>query len=403
MAPQWKASFINNHHAYGAIVTANKSEFDSHPEYYALVKGERKGSKLCISNTNVLPLAVKYAVEYFRKTPFSFCVSMEPTDGYGWCECVACTNMGSPSDRAVFLANTVARTLEKEYPDKYVGMLAYAQHAEPPKIAVHPRVVVSVATHLSGNIPVEKRLKGWGAAAKTLGIYDYYAVAQWHLSMPAKSLGANLPYLTNSIPLYHTLGARVMVAEAGDCWGPCGLGYYVASRLLWRVQDATNLAVTVDDFLNRSFGPAREPMREFYSVIDGSQAKPGTPDFFAERATRMYNSLLKARKLLKSQEQRSRVEDLLLYTRYVELVINNWRARDARPGENAEQATARKRTALEELIRWARKIQDTGMGHWVGVANVIEGAKTVDIGDVGAVTPQDIEAAWAAAQAFTRR
>ena len=39
-------------------------------------------------------------------------VSVDPSDGLGWCECEACAAMGSISDRAVTLANAVAQGLE---------------------------------------------------------------------------------------------------------------------------------------------------------------------------------------------------------------------------------------------------------------------------------------------------
>lgn len=410
---RWKASFINNHHAYGAIVDVNREAFTQHPEYFALVDGKRTGYKLCISNPAVPGLAIKYAQDYFKREPESFSVSMEPTDGYGWCECDACKALGSPSDRAVLLANAVAAALEKEYPDKYVGILAYAMHADPPTIPVHPRVVVSVATAMSGPVPVDERLKNWGARAKTLGIYDYYAVAQWHLSMPTKMEGSNLPYLSDSIPRFHALGARVMVAESGNCWGPCGLGFYLASRLLWHTVDAKNVNAIVEDFLTKAFGPAKEPMRTFYQVIDGSRQKQGTPAFFADRAKEMYAALLQARALVKTPEQRVRVEELLCYTRYAELMVAYWQAPATRLNDTPDAAAKRKAAALESLVRWAYKIRSTNMMHWEGFVNVTEGALTIDPTkppadrpdtrpeDLARVTPVDLASAWAAAAAFT--
>ncbi|MHB9107053.1 MAG: DUF4838 domain-containing protein [Armatimonadota bacterium] len=416
MPARWKASFIENSHAYGAIIEVNKEAFAQHPEYYALVKDKRAGSKLCIANPAVPPLAVKYALNYFARHPHSVCVSMEPSDGYGWCECDACQALGSPADRAVLLANAVAAALEQDYPDKYVGLLAYAMHADPPAVPAHPRVVVSVATQLSGNVPAEERLKGLGAKAKTLGIYEYYAITQWHLAMPAKAKGSNLLFLRESIPGFHALGARVMVAESGESWGPCGLGFYVASRLLWRTADAQHVDAIVEDFLDKAFGPAKEPMREFYRVIDGSQQKPGTPAFFAERAAKMYGALLRARVLVQTPEQRARVDSLALYTRYVELTVQNWQAQAAKPaGETAEDAARRKAAALERLVRWAYKINETGLAHWAGFVNVVNGAKAIDVrklpegkadgdpADLGRVTPKDIDEAWAAAEAFVRQ
>ena len=74
--------------------------------------------------------------------------------------------------------------------------------------------------------------------------------------MPGRARGGNLEYLTRTIPDFHAKGARFMSAESGDCWGPNGLGYYVASRMLWDVDEAGRIDDLVDDFLARAFGPA---------------------------------------------------------------------------------------------------------------------------------------------------
>src|SRR5690606_2429839 len=120
-----------------AIIQANKAAFEQHPEYYALVKGERKGSKLCISNPAVQQMAADYALSYFAKNPDQLSISMEPTDGYGWCKCENCAKLGNPEDRMIILANHVAKALEKDYADKYIGVLAYAHHALPSTVEAH--------------------------------------------------------------------------------------------------------------------------------------------------------------------------------------------------------------------------------------------------------------------------
>jgi hypothetical protein len=45
-----------------------------------------------------------------------------------------CAKLGSPSDRALTLANDVGEALEERYPGKYVAMYAYNFHQAPPSI-----------------------------------------------------------------------------------------------------------------------------------------------------------------------------------------------------------------------------------------------------------------------------
>ncbi len=386
---RWKRTLIQNQHNYGGIIQFHQATFAEHPEYYALVKDERKGSKLCISNPAVRELAASFARDYFAKHPDELSISMEPTDGYGWCECAACAALGSPANRMITLANHVARALEAEHGDKWIGVLAYAQHAEPPTLAVHDRVIVCCATNLSGKMPIEQRLAGWAQQAKTLGIYDYYAIPQWHVMMPGRMQGGNLEYLSHSIPTFHELGARLMVAEASDCWGPNGLGYYVASRLLWNPQEARQLNHLVDDFLARAFGPAAATMRPWYDLVDNSRnaqtvpaggAKPGSLAYFADRYARMYAILLTAEEQAQGQPAvRARLDHLLLYTRYVQLWCDHRRSAAAQPGEAAHAAAQRRAVALERLVRFAWRIRDTGMAHWAGFRGVTAGAGNVDL------------------------
>lgn len=131
---------LNTGHAYNSIIRHNKKTFKLHPEYYGLLKGKRKSSKLCTSNPGLRQLVSDYAVSNFKKYPTLDSISMDPSDGGGWCECLECVKLGSPSDRALLLANTVAAAVKKNFSGKRVGMYAYNQHSPPPSFDVHPNV-----------------------------------------------------------------------------------------------------------------------------------------------------------------------------------------------------------------------------------------------------------------------
>src|SRR5690606_8931991 len=124
-----------------------------------------------------------------------------------------------------------------------------------------------------------------------------------------------LDYLTATITRFHSKGAPFMNAESTDSWGSNGLGYYLASRLLWNPQEASRRDEIVNDFLDKSVGPAREPMAEWYQLIDGSNKPLASKDLVG----RMYRQLDKALQLTDDDTIRARIHDLVLYTRYVEL------------------------------------------------------------------------------------
>lgn len=316
-------------HAYDGIIRANAEAFREHPEYFALVNGERRlagtvdGSgniKFCISNPGLRQLVVDHAKRVMTAHPDRDSISMDPSDGGNWCECEPCAEMGSISDRVLLLANEVADAVNRlELGDKYVGIYAYGFHSPPPAIDVHPMVIVSAtAGFLRGGYTLEEIIRGWQARGATMGIYDYFSVMPWDWDMPGRARAANPSYMAESIPDFYAMGVRFHDAESSDNWGPNGLGYYVAARILWDLAEAERLDDIVDDFLTRAFGPATEPMRAFYRSIDGARR----PLLSRDLVGRMYRSLAEARRLAAGDAAvLGRLDDLALYTRYVEFKL----------------------------------------------------------------------------------
>jgi hypothetical protein len=340
---------LHTGHAYPGIVARNKAEFATHPEYKGLVAGERKGNQFCISNPNLRRLVVEDALRQLAAKPDSQSISLEPADGGGWCECDKCRAMGKVSDRALTLANEVAEAVTKKYGDKFVGMYAYSEHSPPPTIQVHPRVIISVATaFVRGGYTVDQLLTGWAKQGATLGIREYYSVNTWDRDLPGAARGANLTYLKTTIPHFHSLGARFLSAESSDNWGCNGLGYYLAARMMWDVNEAKRTDELVVDFLDKAFGSAKEPMAKFYQLIDGSK-KPLLSD---DLIGRMYRHLQEAKKRTDDPAIHRRLHDLTLYTRYVEHYFDYSTAK-------AED----RQNAFENLIKDTYRMRQTMMVH----------------------------------------
>ena len=344
---------LHSGHAYGGLISGLKKEFQAHPEYYALVNGERRPnpqSKMCIGNVELRKKIAAYQVEQFRKNPDRDSVSMDPSDGGGWCECDACKKLGSVSDRAVTLANEVAAAVNAEFPGKAVGMYAYAFHSPPPSIRVHPKVIISVATSfIKGGLTFNEIVEGWAKQGATIGIREYYSVNTWDRDLPGRARGGNLAYLARTIPDFHSRGGRYLSAESSDNWGPNGLGYYVASRLLWNVKDADKVNELVEDFLTRAFGPAKEAMRAFYDQIDASKPHPVADD----QLGRMFRALAEARKLAGNDAAiQARIDDLVLYCHYASLY-----------GQYADAGAKDRQKAFETMIRHAYRMRTTMLVH----------------------------------------
>ncbi len=344
---------LNTGHAYDGILARNKAEFARHPEYLGLVNGVRKSTKFCISNPGLRQLVVKDALEQLARKPDLDSVSVDPSDGLGWCECEQCQALGSISDRALTLANEVAAALAAKYDNRNVGMYAYSGHSPPPNIQGHPRVVVSVATgFIRGGFSVDQLLEGWSKKVATLGIREYLSVNTWDRDLPGAARGGNLNYLKTTIPHFHSRSVRFYSAESSDNWGPNGLGYYLAARMLWDVREADRINDLVLDFLDKAFGPAKEPMQQFYRLLDSGKGPLLSDDLLA----RMYRLLTEARGKTTDPAIRSRLDDLVLYTRYVELYSDY----SAAEGKDRQQA-------FEQLIRHAWRMRQSMMIHTMGL------------------------------------
>jgi hypothetical protein len=344
---------LNTGHAYDGILARNKKVFAEHPEYLGLVGGERKTTKFCISNPGLRKLVVADALAQFEKDPARDSVSVDPSDGGGWCECAECKKLGSVTDRALTLANDVAAAVHAKHPGRLVGMYAYSEHSPPPSITAHPNVVVSVATgFIRGGFTVDQLLDGWSKKAKTLGIREYYSVNTWDRDLPGAARGGRLNYLKQTIPHFHAKGAKFLSAESSDNWGPNGVGYFVAARLLWDVTEAGRVDALVAEFLENCFGGAKEPMAAFYKLLTADRPPPLCDDTVG----RMYRLLGEARAKTTDPAVLARLDDLTGYTRYVEL----WLDYSTASGP-ARQA------AFEALIRHAWKIRTSMMIHTKGL------------------------------------
>jgi len=210
-------------HAWQSIIRDNKATFDAHPEYLALVKGERRGPQFCVSSPAVRKISAQWALAQLRRRPELDMVSMETSDGSNHCECEACGKLGSISDRVFGLANEVAHAVADEFPGKMVGMYAYNDHCEPPSFALVPNVYVqSTAGFIRGRHTFDELMELWPKRCKNMGFYEYFSVWLWDFDRLPGGRGANVKLISERIRRYAALGATSLDCESGNNWGSGG-------------------------------------------------------------------------------------------------------------------------------------------------------------------------------------
>ncbi len=110
-----------------------KVYFEEHPEWFALIEGERKNrGQFCISNAEARRTYVDNVMEFVREHPQIDIFIALANDGLGWCECDACAAMGSVLNQYLRVFNELAVAMERYNPELIVQALFYVETATAP-------------------------------------------------------------------------------------------------------------------------------------------------------------------------------------------------------------------------------------------------------------------------------
>jgi len=269
---------------------------ESHPEYYALIRGkrvvpkknERARWKICHSNPDLPKLFAEWGMNHPDGKDF-FPVS--PNDGHNWCECAECLkldagqqakfdNLDDPlctSGRVFTLADRVARELEKRGSKQLVAVYAYSAHTDPPAILpkLHDQVLVAVARGISWKlVPKDEKkfndlMKLWSTRAKNILLRDYPGIGGWTGITPYPRLAARTVK-----ELYHTFRNFCGVDNCGDdsrsyaLWGPT---QYVLAHLLWAPEADTEKLL--DEYYGSGWPKSQKWVRAYFDYFEQRTAE----------------------------------------------------------------------------------------------------------------------------------
>lgn len=344
-------------HSYGAFVHRNRDEFKAHPEY---LTGEGENAKFDVSQPGLKELILRDVLKRLESGDITDCVSADPSDGGNWRED---SPLGSPSDQALTLANYLAENIRKTHPDTRVGMYAYNQHSPAPTFRVDPNVIISVATaFMRGGYTIDEIIQGWQEKGAQIGIREYSSTGIWARAMPGAARASDMEYIRTMIPKYYAMGARYHTDEVSQAWGPYGLGHYLITRILWDVKEADRLPDLLQDFYSRSFGNAQQEMQAYYEQFLFKSANPLLSD---DLIGRMYRQLAEALKKDLSAAETKRVEDFVLYSRFVELILAYKRA-DTTQQWDAYTDAAR----FGYRMRHSRMIDQNSATHYIPIRDL---------------------------------
>ena len=372
-----KITYLPFAHSFYELVPPDRY-FSSHPEYFALVGGRRRGERaqLCLTNADVLRLAIEQVEQWLGAHPDVSIVSVSQNDGGGWCECDPCRQViqeegGAVSGLALSFVNRVAERVAISHPDKRVDMLAYQETADPPaKARPLPNVQIrfcpinacqahSYRTCVY-NRPIRERLQQWSRIAPRLHVWQY-SVNFSHYLAPFP----NYDELISDIAILRRSGVSGLFIEGAVSTGggadDAELRSYLAARLLWKPDlDARQ---EIREFLDTVYGPAA-PLMWNYFVLRQQGVRHGqhlwidqnvdaaylTPDFLGHGRALLERASLKAN----TPASRRRIERHLLSIDYVETLRE--RRCSIQGSEYGEADPARVKYDTQKLVSGAEAL-----------------------------------------------
>ena len=254
--------------------------FDRHPEWFHMdAQGKRVKAPhavFCTSNREAKDYFTRNVIGYLDAHPEIQIFDFWPPDSAKWCQCPACTALGSPSDRQALLLAEVSAAVHKTRPDLRFETVAYAACVAPPtKAVMDPSVLVDFCPigqcfEVQINDPASdknaayaQQLRGWFRSFRgDISIYSYYRKYAW------RSLPNLIPhYIQNDLRFYRDLGVRGIssYAEPGD-WDSYELNHYVLGGLAWN-PDA-DVDAMIGEFARARFGAQAALGRKAYQVLE---------------------------------------------------------------------------------------------------------------------------------------
>lgn len=251
-----------------------------HPEWLALVNGERRRPHCCTSNKEFRD----YVVEQCLTNPMNkgkSIVSISPSDGYGFCECEKCRALDLPgtdytvaipnlSNRHWDYANYIAREVKKKNPELNVGMFAYTAYQKPPTNIdkLEDNLYVSFTFSAAYFVKSEEKenyyklIDGWKLKGVKIVGREYWGMHYW-LDLPyvfTKQIKDSMPYL-------YKRGLVAMYGEAQKNFATQGPNYYLASHMMWNPESDADKIL---DRYYKAFGPAGGHIINYYDTFENS-------------------------------------------------------------------------------------------------------------------------------------
>ncbi|MDO4608057.1 MAG: DUF4838 domain-containing protein [Clostridia bacterium] len=281
-------------HSFYALVPAFE-HYPAHPEYYALYEGERvagegKEWQLCLSNPDIVPIAIDNARKILKENPDKKILSVSQNDNWHHCQCEECQRIneeeGSPIGAIIRLTNKIAEALEPEFPDVMFEILPYG-YSRPANHKTRPRHNVNIRICASGTCMLhpydaceDKRLAPPRPdGTKTLFIEDLTAWSDIADRLYVWDYTSNFPLYPMPFPNWRVLKPNLQIMRDNNVRGVFeeanrarggGVDFnelrtYLLCKLMWNPD--CDVDAHRKEFLDYYYGAAAPYLDEYLNVI----------------------------------------------------------------------------------------------------------------------------------------
>jgi hypothetical protein len=296
----------------GFLLPAEKW-FDAHPEYFALIRGERRRvepavQQYCLSNAQFRKDLTAAVLQWMADNPDPLYYPVHYGDVANFCECEDCKALyaekGSVTDAVIWFLNQIAQEVEPQHPDKFLTILAYWGTRRPPVNVKPARNLLIVFCAISEcqarpwSAPINRKLNVCRDLEQWIALHPLGPQGIITFEYPCTYRYVGYPYpalyaFAENLRYYHRLGLRGVYVCGLTRGHLLSLYSYVMPRLMWNPEQ--DLEPLVEEFTQAWYGRSGKPMREYVDALHrAALASPseGVMDCHAGPGQRFFRELL---------------------------------------------------------------------------------------------------------------
>ncbi|MCA9133232.1 MAG: DUF4838 domain-containing protein [Planctomycetales bacterium] len=307
----WVRSAVFGHSWYDAFNLRTDESFQEHPEWFALVDGQRQPPQVCTTHPQVIERMVEHVLQGKQQI-----MHISPSDGGGFCECERCRALDVPgvlsndgktvqlSDRIFTYANEIARRVRQQNPDKGCGMFAYTFYNRPPlnidklESNLYLSFVYQSAAHRDPENLERWRqsVVGWQKLGAKMVVREGWGNHYYHDMhfLHHHQIIANLAEA-------HQRGFVAAYGEGSKNFAAMAPNYWALTRMMW--DPARDPSTVMSDFYTAAYGPVASEMEAFFETYsDALDANWGQRERHVDTSGIAYKNVIGAwRKLIPAE------------------------------------------------------------------------------------------------------